>query len=246
MAEIARCMYDGWDRLMDCLRPELFEAGPFRPGRYLFRGVRDADWHLVSSFDRQFPDVQDRQRMSTALLEAFREACEDHVDPGVLADDDRLVALGQHHGLPTRLLDWTTSPFVAAHFALSGALSRAGGAGTHASIWALHLDAPMWDADYGVAVLPARSYGNARLRNQGGRFTRSMTPFATLEEYVEASPYPGVALTQFSLPAGDAARGLAELQMMGITSARLFPDLDGAAQAAVTSVRLAVAVSSPA
>jgi hypothetical protein len=222
---------------MDCLRPELFEAGPFRHGKYLFRGVRDADWRLVSSFDRQFPEVEDRQRVSAALLEAFRIACEEHVDPEVLADDDRLLGL---HGLPTRLLDWTTSPFVAAYFALSGALIDAGGPRSRVSVWALHLEAPLWDADYGVAVLPARACGNARLRNQGGRFTRSMNPLPTLEDYVETSAYGGTGLTQFSFPARDAARGLAELDMMGITSARLFPDLDGAAQSATTSVRLAV------
>ena len=90
----------------------------------------------------------------------------------------------------------------------------------------------------GVSIVTSSAAHNPRLRLQGGRFTRALMPFATLEEYVEKMDYDGIGLTQMSLPASDAERGLAELQMMGITSHRLFPDLGGAAQSAVMSTRL--------
>ena len=184
MAGIARRLYDGWDHFARSLRPELFDGEPFAPDRYVFRGMSDANWRLVSSFDRQFPGHVDRGRLSSALLRGFRAASEEWLDREILDDEDRLLALGQHHGLPTRLLDWSTSPYVAAFFALSGALTTRGPAERHVSVWALHLDAPVWTADLGVAFLPPAGGGNVRMRSQGGCFTRSLTPFASLEEYV--------------------------------------------------------------
>jgi hypothetical protein len=235
---IARRMYDGWDEFLRCLRPELFGDRPFAGGHYLFRGVANADWSLVSSFDRKFPDIRDRAHVSARLLDAFRDCCGDAVERDILDDEMRLLALGQHFGLPTRLLDWTVSPFVAAYFALSDALVNPGTAGTHASVWALHLDAGIWDRESGVEVVQAGVHGNVRLRTQGGRFTRSWSPFATLEEFVRQVDPRETALTQLSLPVRDAARGLAELEMMGVDAARMFPDLGGAAQAATMRVRL--------
>jgi FRG domain len=237
MAEIVRSRYGGWDELMRGLRGELFGFDAFAPDRYLFRGVANADWRLVSSFDRQFPAVADRHRLSLDLLRAFREACDGQVEPAVLESDEALLALGQHHGLPTRLLDWTTSPFIAAFFALSTALTEPERPGRLASVWALHLDAPIWDAELGVSVIRTRTLGNPRIRSQGGCFTRSLTPFESLEEYVTEARYDGAALTQLSFPARDAKRGLSELAMMGITSERLFPDINGAAQASTMLIR---------
>jgi FRG domain len=237
VAQIRRLQYAGWDEFTACLRAELFGESPFDEDRFLFRGVRDASWSLVSSFDRLFPNVVDRRRVSGKLLQAFRDACVEHLDPSQLADDE-LLAIGQHNGLPTRLLDWTTSPYIAAWFGLSDAILHDLDEGACVAIWACHLDAPIWSAETGVSIVTLPGRQNPRLRQQGGRFTRALTPFATLEQYVENVDFDGVGLTQMSVPARDAARGLAELHMMGINSHRLFPDLGGAAQSAVMTTRL--------
>jgi hypothetical protein len=243
VAQIRRRQYDGWDDFTRSLRPELFANSPFEEHRFLFRGVRDASWPLISSFDRLFPNVADRRVVSAQLLQAFRDASIEHLDTTGLSDDE-VLAIGQHNGLPTRLLDWTTSPFIAAWFGLSDALMHDLEEGQAVAIWVLHLEAPIWHVEAGVSIVISPTRHNPRLRLQGGQFTRALMPFATLEEYVENMDFDGVGLTQMTVPARDAARGLAELQMMGITSHRLFPDLGGAAQSAVMSTRLSKAEGS--
>jgi FRG domain. len=101
---------------------ELFGDGIFRHGRYLFRGAADADYDLRSHFDRRFATVPTERRMALweRLGQEWRRGCEQAgVDPALLAEDRTLWALGQHYGLPTRLLDWSTSPYVAAFFAFA-------------------------------------------------------------------------------------------------------------------------------
>lgn len=234
---VRRIPYDSWDEFARSLRGELFGDASFQRNRYLFRGVPDYTYELVSSFDRLFPTNRDRQRVFSAMTEAFRDESRGQVPDEILADEIKTLALGQHHGLPTRLLDWTESPYVAAFFALHEALPHHAQNGRYVAVWVLHLDAPVWDRESGVEILRVPSVG-VRIRNQAGRFTLSRTPFRTLEEYVNSFDYDGDALTQMYFPAHDAGRGLSELAMMGLTSARLFPDLTGAASAAKMRVIL--------
>lgn len=77
----------------------------------VFRGVSDTRYSLVTSLARLAGNSRDLERH---LLRAFRR----YAHPTVSQDSSWYwLSIGQHHGLPTRLLDWSYSPLVAAHFA---------------------------------------------------------------------------------------------------------------------------------
>jgi hypothetical protein len=174
-----------------------------------------------------------RLQLAEIMIQRFRIAIE-ALDVPVEARSDHgsLLALAQHYGLPTRLLDWTESPYVAAFFAYN---SRAlwGETDQHVCIWVLDTSDPIWSAQYGVEVLNVALTGNNRLRNQSGRFTLARTPFASLEEYVAAHGETGHSLRKFLLPGNDWPKALADLDAMGINHARVYPEIEGAAQMAL-------------
>jgi hypothetical protein len=81
---------------------------------YLFRGVGRARFDTRTSLARLGGEYW---TLEAHLLRNFRKYAHREVVP--VDDDWNWIALGQHHGLPTRLLDWTYSPYVAMHFATS-------------------------------------------------------------------------------------------------------------------------------
>jgi hypothetical protein len=229
--ELVRC--PSWD----VYKIEVFRAlvadRPFVSGEYLFRGQRSPSWRLVSSFDRWFSGrgFPERRRIDVAkfLLESFASALNDSMIAECPTQERELLALAQHYGLPTRLLDWTESPYIATFFAfVDTALTTENEA--EVSIWALNTKHYAWSAERGVEIVKVGPGKNGRLRNQDGRFTVSRTPLASLEDYVAQFPIEREpALMQFTLPAREATRAMAELEVMGITPSRVFPDLQGCA-----------------
>lgn len=99
------------------LQKELYEdswnpaIGRFR-SRYAFRGLSDASYRLETTLMRLKGEYGGLERH---LLRNFKK----YAHRSVVSRDSlwHWLSVAQHFGLPTRLLDWTYSPFFAMHFA---------------------------------------------------------------------------------------------------------------------------------
>jgi len=87
-------------------------------GHPVFRGENSLKYRLRSKFGRlQTKNPANNQEIEKGILKEFARLSVPHLDAR-FANDWELLAIAQHHGLPTRLLDWTLNPLIAAHFAM--------------------------------------------------------------------------------------------------------------------------------
>ena len=89
------------------------ENGRYRSA-FFYRGMPDESYDLSTSLARNCGDKA--CILETSLLENFIKYVSIE-DPTIDESLWKALIVGQHHGLPTRLLDWTHSPLVALHFA---------------------------------------------------------------------------------------------------------------------------------
>ena len=111
---------------------------------YIYRGLGSKKYDLKTSLIRLGGDYG---KLEHHLLRNFRKYAHEDASPGNSIWN--WLAVAQHHGLPTRLLDWTYSPYVALHFATNNLLNY----DTDAVIWCVnyvksntHLPAVLKDA----------------------------------------------------------------------------------------------------
>jgi hypothetical protein len=130
-----------WNDLTERLYTDAWQAplGRFR-SRYAYRGMQDASSDLSTTLMRLGGPFENHEGH---LLRNFRKYAHRDAVPGDSVWN--WLSLAKHHGLPTRLLDWSFSPFVAMHFAT-------------ADIEAFGVDGVIWLVDYERVhrMLPAK------------------------------------------------------------------------------------------
>jgi hypothetical protein len=225
----------------------------------VFRGAASARWPLLSSLDRLggVCPPHTKADLEEHILRNFSRRCRpylQHPNPSVW----ELLVIAQHHGIPTRLLDWTYSPLVAAHFA-----TLEPNPGADRVVWKLHwgrlherfglqplaflvedLDgvlrdkgfATPWDLFESNHVGPERTFAclfdppayDDRLVVQAAAFTFCSDKNRTLDEVLRAYDLSDV-LTRYIIPADCVDYLRDQLDLCGIDERRIFPDLGGVA-----------------
>jgi hypothetical protein len=237
--------------------------------------------HILKELEdtaREHLGAEKTEEAMRVLLEAFRTYISEHMNPMVLAENQALgsfkkrahqylahhllpstriewYALMQHHGAPTRLLDWTQSPYVAAYFALENPADTC-------AVWAIDLlwciskgterilvhpdcprdmkvavDEPKYFEFVAAAGIPGvypavPDLLNERLSHQHGLFLTVGDSRLSFEQNLLAFGRDELRqhLCRVEIPGSLRGEALADLSRMNIDPVSLFPGLDGLAR----------------
>lgn len=151
-------------------------------------------------------------------------------------NDWDLLALAQHHGLPTRLLDWTYSSLIALWFAIRESPQKNDkGKFENGVVWILNAEVSDFRTDtekYGplsnrITKIFRPKVVSRRISAQAGAFTvHKINERGRIIKFETHKRY-GYKLTKIIIPYTQFPSLRKSLNILGISNQTVFPDLDG-------------------
>lgn len=242
-----------WDHFLK-LAEKMDVPATFGKLAYSFRGQSKAEWSLKPSLLRRIEAFglteEDALHVEAVALAEFKAEAHLYLHPNALSTTPDTVSwwtLMQHHGAPTRVLDWTDSFFVGAYFAVNSDVNEDG------AVWILHVASALagiiakhGDPDFktqddiGKTFLKSsappsiaffrRNNRSERMLAQQGSFTMSRSILAdhavVLDECLPDDEEKATFLKAI-IPAKLKPVFMRKLRAMNITARSLFPGIDG-------------------
>lgn len=190
----------------------------------IYRGMSNINWGLKPSVGRLENYSVDLEQ---ELLSLFRRGARPYLEFQP-RNELEWISLAQHHGLPTRLLDWTKNPLVAIFFAVETNSQM------DSVVYAMSAEniidasdprnyefSPLQYIGGAVACFP--EHLTTRIIAQQGQFTLHGHPNENFDGWLKKIVIP------------NSVRQIVKYRLMnyGIDRSTLFPGLDGLAQAIV-------------
>ncbi len=200
--------------------------------KFLYRGQKNENWGIVSSFDRRRNSPENAEDKRIQQIEFCDYLMRYLGTTTESLNDFEKAARAQHYGVPTRLIDWTMSPYVSAFFAFFDAIiDDEVDKNSRVAIFALHI--PTFETNSSspiqFALRNSPNPQNHRQRNQRGKFTEALGSEVDFADFVQKTVQLERSLAKWTIPITEAAIALNDLILMGISPVDIYPDFEGAA-----------------
>jgi len=185
----------------------------------VYRGIESVDYKLVPKIGRlkHFTGRPMNKNDEYVILSNFKQQSRPHLK-NILDNDWDWLALGQHHGLPTRLLDWSKNPLIACWFAVEKETNKDSVIYSFKSNDWLDFEKVKnpFEIDRVYRFMP--NHIVSRITSQSGLFTVHPDPTVSFDDK---------NIDRIIIKNNHCRKIKKELFKLGVNASTVFPDLDG-------------------
>jgi hypothetical protein len=189
-------------------------------GGWFYRGQADVSWELIPKAFRSpyRKDIEFKYKMWIRQASRFQA-----LD---FENEFECMAIAQHHGFPTKYLDWSSNILVAAFFACSDQLDKDARLTAFFPTWYVtEPDTQKFEEYNNVVAYQPRPIAD-RIRAQLGNFTYHPTDDSVIKNSF-FEPAQHETLHEWVIPGTSKALILKSLDRLGINFKNIYPDIDG-------------------